>query len=270
MDQIDLTRFDDEGGFTVQFIGPPGLIAVDTLVETLSGFSEALEVIGDIVDPAFELQVYVDSVAPGSVKIGVKLKKRLKKLDSLAVAGTVVVGLFSNYLYDQIKADEKCNVVMTADKVTVQGDHCNLTINRQVYELAPKVEHNPKVAHGVKRALQAVKRDEAVRGVGVSRTPDAKPEVFIERVRFDDAIKRLTARAAFDYVTDQMASIPAIVHETRTQTIRTNLVILKAWLERGRRKWRSNWQGLKISASIKDPDFFDQLAARSLPCTRGP
>jgi hypothetical protein len=43
MDHVDLTHFHDDDGFTVQFIGLPGLIAIDTLVETLSGFNEALE-----------------------------------------------------------------------------------------------------------------------------------------------------------------------------------------------------------------------------------
>ena len=146
MDHVDLNHFDDDGGFTVQFIGPPGLIAVGTLVETLSGFTEALETIGAIADPDFQLEVYIDSVSPGSVKIGVKLKKRLKKLGAGSVASAVVIGLFTNYLYDQIKPDEKCTVVIAADKVTVKGDHCDITVSREVYDLTPRIEGNPKVA----------------------------------------------------------------------------------------------------------------------------
>src|SRR5262249_13761143 len=115
----------------------------------------------------------------------------------------------------------------------------------------------------------AVKKDQAVTGVGVSRIPDARPEVFIERARFDNAIKRLTTRVSYDYAAHELAYAPTIAHETRTETRRTNLVILKAWLERGRRKCRFNWQGLKISAAIKDPDFFDQLAARSIALHQG-
>ena len=281
MDRIDLRHFQDDDGFTVQFIGPPGLIAVDTLVETLSGFNEALETIGQIVDPDFDIEVYVDSVSPGSVKIGVKLKKKLKKAGVLALAGVVagtvlpkpreiVTGLFTNYLYDQIKHDEKCTVVLSADKVTVKGDNCDVTIAREVYDLIPKVEGNPKVANGVKRALQAVKKDTAVTGVGVSTTPDRKPEVFLARAKFDTAIKRVNAHSNFGLVSEtDSLHYQAIVHETRTETKRTNLVILKAWLMRNRRKWSFNWQGLKISAAIKDADFFNQLEARSIALHQG-
>ena len=269
MDHIDLTRFDD-GGFTVQFIGPPGLIAVDTLVETLSGFAEALAAIGIIVDPTFHLEVYVDSLTPGSVKIGVRLRNKLKSVDGMAVVGAIVIGLLTNYLYDQVKPDEKCQVVLNADKVTIKGDHCDVTIAREVYDLSPRVEAHPKVANGVRRALQAVKKDKAVDAFGVDTTPSAKPSVYVDRPKFDTVLRRLNtfALSAFD---ESMRSLPPIVHETRIETVRTNLIILKAsaWLQRGKRKWTFNWQGIKISAAIADPDFFTQLAARSIALHQG-
>ena len=40
-------------------------------------------------------------------------------------------------------------------------------------------------------------------------------------------------------------------------------------LQRGKHKWTFNWQGIKISAAITDPDFFDQLAARSIALHQG-
>lgn len=281
MDQVDLTQFDDDSGFTVQFLGPPGLIAVDTLVGTLSGFAEALRAIGDLVEPEFELEVYVDSVVPGSIKIGVKLKKRLKTLGVAAVVGAaltsivpkpreVITGLFTSYLYDKIKPDEKCTVVVTAEKVTIKGQHCDVTVTREVYELRPRIEAEPKVAQGVKRALQAVKKDKAVESIGVSKTRSAPPAVFVERTKLDDAIKRLNeAIAPGSYAADAPTDSATVVPQTRMETVRTNLVILKAWLERGRRKWRFNWQGMKISAAIRDPDFFDQLESRSIALRQG-
>lgn len=281
MGHIDLTQFHDDEGFTVQFIGPPGLIGVETLVETLSGFKEALEAIGHVVDPDFDIEVFVDSVTPGSVRIGVKLKKKLKKLGTVALAGAVlttmaprpreiVTGLLINYLYDQIKPDENCTVVVSAENVTVKGSHCDVTIKREAHDLAPAVGEAPKVAHGVMRALQAMKKDNAVTGLGVSTKPAAKPAVFIERAKFDSAIERVTAKVGFSLMT-VVAREPyeAIVHETRTRSTRTSLVVLKAWLVRSQRKWSFNWQGLKISAAIKDPDFFDQLEARSIALRQG-
>lgn len=65
MDHVDLTNFHNDEGFTVQFLGPAGLIAVNTLVKTLSGFNDALEAIGDIVNPDFDIEVFVDNVTAG-------------------------------------------------------------------------------------------------------------------------------------------------------------------------------------------------------------
>ena len=87
MDNIDLTQFENDG-FTLKIEGLAGLIRVETLTETLLGFSEALEAIGTIVDPSTAIEVFVDDLSPGSVKIGVKLKKKLKSIDGPAVAGT--------------------------------------------------------------------------------------------------------------------------------------------------------------------------------------
>lgn len=283
MDHIDLTHFHDDEGFTVQFIGPQGLIAVDTLVETLSGFHEALETISHIVDPNFDIEVYVDSVSPGSVRIGVKLKKKLNKVGMAALAGAVlttmvpkpreiVTGLFTNYLYDQIKPDEKCTVVVSTENVTVKGSHCDVTIKREVYDLTPALQAHPKVANGVKRALQAVNKDTAVTGIGVSTKPSSKPVVFIERASFSSAIDRVSAKARIGLMTEADAEATpheAMVYQTRSQTARTSVVVLKAWLVRSRRKWSFNWQGLKISAAIEDPDFFDQLEARSIALRQG-
>ena len=40
------------------------------------------------------------------------------------------------------------------------------------------------------------------------------------------------------------------------------LTILKAVFKRGLRKWQFVWNGVPISAPIKDPTFFDKLEAR--------
>ena len=118
--------------------------------------------------------------------------------------------------------------------------------------------------------MQAVKKDSAVTGVGVSTKPAGKPAVFIERAKFDSAIKRVMAKANFGLIAETNAvPLQAIVHETRTETTRTNLVILKAWLVRNRRKWSFNWHGVRISAAIQDADFFDQLEARSIALHQG-
>lgn len=268
MDIIDLTQFENDG-FTLKFEGPAGLIRVETLTEALSGFAEALEAIGTIVDPSTEIDVYVDDLSPGSVKIGVKLKKKLKSIDGAAVAGTVILGVLTSYLYDLVKVEEKCSVVVSDDTVRIMGSGCDVTLGRKVHEAAPAARANTKIAEGVTRALSAVKDDKAVTGIGFGKHRDATPALHIARSNFNNALNRLGGHATF--LTSPVMEVASIkvVHETRVQTQRVNLIILKAWLRRSKHKWMFNWQGLKVSAPILDPDFFDQLEKRSIALHQG-
>jgi hypothetical protein len=272
MDHIDLTEFDD--GFTIKLVGPPGLIAVDTLIETLAGFSQSLKAIGDAVDPLHELEVFVDYVAPGSINIGVRLKQHLKKNAkayalAAGVTSQVIVGVFSSYLYDQIKPQRDCEVDVGQDKVTIKGDGCDVTVHRQVYELMPQVGRDPKVAKGVERALKAVNKDPAVQSIGIGASSKAKPVVTVERPQFVEVLYRLQHQR--DPIVGRFSAQdgPAPVNTKRTKTDRAHLTVIKAVLLRSRRKWQFNWRGIKISARITDVDFFDQLEARSVALRQG-
>jgi hypothetical protein len=273
MDLIDLTEFDDR--FTIKLVGPPGLIAVNTLIETLAGFSQSLEAIGDAVDPQHELEVFVDYVAPGSINIGVRLKQHLKKNAkaytlAAGVTSQVIVGIFSSYLYDQIKPQQECEVDDGSDIVIVKGDNCNVKVRRQVYDLKPRIENNPKVAQGVDRALQAVDRDPAVQSLGIGTSSEAKPVVSVSRSQFVEVEHRLRRqRELFDQRRFSALEAPAPIKVTRTLSNRAHLTVVKAVLLRSRRKWQFIWQGIKVSARITDTRFFDQLEARSIALRQG-
>lgn len=275
MDRIDLTQF-DEDGFTIKLVGPPGLIAVDTLIETLAGFSQSLEAIGDAVDPHYSVEVLVDRIAPGSVEIGVRVKRRRQKGarsgTAAMVTSTVIIGLFTNFLYDQIKPQEKCAVDVGAHTVTVKGDNCEVTVSREAHDLMPRIEGNPNVAAGIERALRATKKDRAVQSVGIAARPGAPPAVIVTRRNFDQTLRRLDQqRELFDGARSVLMAGKAlsVVPERRTRTIRADLTVIKAVLLRSRRKWQFNWQGINVSAKIVDAHFFDQLETRSLALRQG-
>jgi hypothetical protein len=48
----------------------------------------------------------------------------------------------------------------------------------------------------------------------------------------------------------------------RERREKARLVILKAWLKRGNSKWSFEWNGIPISAPIRDQEFFDRLENR--------
>lgn len=275
MPPVDLTVFDDTEGFTFIFDGPPGLIAAETLADALSGLSDALEAIAEVVNPGEPIEVYVDSFTTGSVKIGLKLSKKTVKTIKTVTAATVIaapmsiiINVYSSYLYDHVKPDEKCVVDIDASHVHVTGDHCDVRIAREVYDTLPKLRGNTKVAKGVRKTLETIRKDKAVTGVGIATSSISKPVVYVERAQLNTAIDRLKGQQQ-DTPAVYQHSLLGLRPETRVQKSRANLIILKAWLKRGKRKWSFNWQGINISASIIDPDFFDQLEARSISLSQG-
>jgi hypothetical protein len=50
----------------------------------------------------------------------------------------------------------------------------------------------------------------------------------------------------------------------RGRVEKARLVILKAWLVPGNRKWSFEWNGVPISAPIRDEVFYERLASREI------
>src|SRR5262245_56658748 len=136
MEKIDLTQIAEDGSFTIKLEGPPGLIAADTLSETVAGFRQSLRAINAAVAPYSMLEVFVTGITLGSVNIGIRLKRHFKKNAKAYVTAVatiaasaipvpavsnIIVGLLTNLLYDQIKPQEKDEIVIDDDKVTIIG-----------------------------------------------------------------------------------------------------------------------------------------------------
>ncbi len=54
--------------------------------------------------------------------------------------------------------------------------------------------------------------------------------------------------------------------EAKTRVVEEDcdLYIVKAIMERSKRKWEFKWHGLNIAAPIKDPNFYDDFAKQQL------
>ncbi len=276
MDDIDLTHFEDDGSFVVKLVGPSGIRA-ETLAEIIGGIAQSLHAVGEAVDPVHTLDVIVSRLEPGSVNIVVRVKQHLKRnagtYVAAAVTADIIVGLFTNYLYDLIRPAEVCEVSVDADKITVQGSNCRVTIRREVYDLRNRIDGNPRVAEGAKRALEAAKKDRAVRSLGVGTKLNARPVVTVGRADFDVGLLRASPMTSgYTLKLDAREALTerdAPTFRTRELDVSADLTIVKAVLLRGKRKWQFNWQGIKISAPIADPDFFDQLESRAIALRQG-
>ena len=102
-----------------------------------------------------------------------------------------------------------------------------------------------------------IEEDSAIENFGLTpNLTDAMPLVQLSR----DDFSRLATVPSFDMLPSE---------KRRERIERARLVILKAWLIPGNRKWSFEWNGVPISASISDTSFFDKLARREILLGQG-
>jgi hypothetical protein len=281
---IDLREFQD-ASFVIQFQGPAGAISAETLSDTLLGFEQALKAINSIVNPGTGVELIVDDISPGSVRIGVAIR-------NLALSGMLIVGgalaapaaktlgkdilveLLGNYLYDKLLGSpEVCKVDITESAYTIEGNNCKVTISREAAQFIPDVNASPKVAAGVKKAIDAAAKDPSVEAVGVTERSGYSPGIAIPRDQFEEVKKRIDRRRRValqrEVANVAVDSIISEVPTKRTRPRRAHLTVIKAVLKRGTRKWQFNWQGIPVSAPIKDASFFDALESRAIALRQG-
>jgi hypothetical protein len=117
------------------------------------------------------------------------------------------------------------------------------------------VRNDPEVQKNLSRTFQAVEFDEGIENFGLTpRIDDDEPVVQIPK----DSFPRLAT--------------PILIEgdpKRREKTERARLIILKAWLTPGKRKWSFEWNGIPLSAPITDPDFWEKLANRTILIGQG-
>lgn len=103
-----------------------------------------------------------------------------------------------------------------------------------------------------------VEEDLAIDNFGITaRLSDDRPLVQLPRQDFE-----------------KLASTPILLEappteRRRQRRERVRLVIIKAWLLRGNRKWAFEWNGVPVSAPIKDDSFFDRMESHEVLIGQG-
>jgi hypothetical protein len=125
-----------------------------------------------------------------------------------------------------------------------------------VYDARQKLPRPQQIERHIARAFAAMEDDPSVTDFGLmARIDDPAPPFSIPRENF--------ARLS---VPEQETAADG----RRYRDERTLVTIVKAVFERGNRKWEFVWQGgVRISAVIHDPSFFDKLASREFWFAQG-
>jgi hypothetical protein len=229
------------------------LTSVDayTFANSLIEFADAVRAVNQAVDPKQNIEVRLEALDTGSFRA--VLRRIPKGLGDFFSEGKKEIfwGLIVALIYDKLLAgDPKVTIKVSSDQVVIEKSGDKIIVPRNIYDCAQSMKNKPEIEKHISKTFEIVENDPAIENFGLTpHVKDKEPLVQFRREEFSKL------------------SIPGVLttgpsDATRERRERARLVILKAWLKRGNSKWSFEWNGVPISAPIKDQDFFTRLENR--------
>ena len=248
MATLDLTNARDSD-FVIYFGGEPKEVDTYTFANALVAISDSMRAINAHVNPGYAVELRLEAVAEGSFQA--KVKEHAKSIkDALKFTGVnVILPIFVSWFYSHVIDPDDVNVTVKTDEVIIQKGKDRIIVPRTAYNQAQTLPRDGKVAGSFAKAIEAVEGDAKVTSLGILRDfkkSDEPPAVMIPRADF--------------------ARVRAIAERqegrTRTRPQDAVITIIKAVYGKSDRKWEFVWNGVKISALIRDPIFLADLKQR--------
>jgi hypothetical protein len=252
---VDLRRFGDDQ-IVIHFGGALKSIDAYTFANSLVAFADTVRSVNGVISPGQAIEVRVEAIGDGSFRAVVKkLKKGIGGFFARG-AENIFWALVATLIYERlIKSDPAATITVNTTEVVMQIGEDRVIVPRVVYDQAKNASADPEVQRSLSKTFQAIEADEAVENFGLTaQIDDPEPIVQIPRADFP----RLTA--------------PIIVEgdpSRREHSDKARLVILKAWLTPGLRKWSFEWNGVPISAPIKDTSFWEKMGRHEIKIGQG-
>ena len=252
MDDLRFTEFEGDT-IVVHYGGELSSINVYTLAQSLVGFADAARAISSVIDPGHEIEILIEATGPGSFRALVRRISKPAVLGGLfaSVVGSIFWNVVSNVIYDKyVKQETPPIIIVNTNEVIVKNGDQTIVVPRKVYEAAENAKKDPEVERCIRKTIEPLQKDPKVTGFGLTTSLEA-PQVplYIPREEFP----RLT----------RVSVTPDVTTATqRSNTARARFVILKAWLTQAKRKWLFEWNGVPISAPIRDTQFLEDLTKR--------
>lgn len=243
MKVVEISKFEDS--VVLYFDTSNTTINAYTLASILVSIADAAKAANSCINPGHEIEIIVEALGEGSFKAKISAAyNQTKNIFSSQMVAGVIIGLLSNYIYERtLSVDDSIKVEISTDEVVIEKGEERLVVPRNVYDATREVEKNPKFVQSIDRAFQAIERDEAIKGLGFVESMDkGRPEIVVSRESI-------------------IAASGKVVENEGVRVIReiVDLQILKAILERGKRKWEFMWRGVKISAPITSANFYNEF-----------
>lgn len=245
-----------EESFVIHFGGMLSRINAYTLASTLVNIADAAKAANAAINPGYDIEIVVEALGGGSFKAKIRSVYRgAANLFSTQKLTAIVLGVIASFIYQHTLAPDtsvKVNVGNN-DVIIEQGDN-KIIIPRIIHDAVQKVEKSPQFRQGIGQAMRAVEEDKEITSIGFSKSMSDKEPIL--------HIPRENLHLLSSYMGEPDG-------ETRELIEVTDVEILRAILERSRRRWEFVWNGMRISAPVTDNIFYDDFFAHKITIAPG-
>lgn len=250
---IDISQF--ENSVVIHFDTEDTRINAYTFASTLVSLADAAKAANNAINFGCEIEIVLESLGPGSFRAHIRaIYSSAKNLFSNQIVLGVVIGVLGNYIYERTLAvDEKVIIEVKTDEVIIQKGQDRIIVPRIVYDATKKAEKNPQFVKAMTRTFEAIAADDKIKGVGLVSSMDSPPPQII-------IPKSTLQMMANDIPEDPDARV---IYE------QVDLQIIKAILEKSKRKWEFMWRGIKISAPVVHEHFYVNFFAHEITIAPG-
>lgn len=253
MKVVEISRIDDS--VVLYFDTKQSRINAYSLASILVSIADAAKAANASLNPGHEIEIVVEALSEGSFKARISASyKSAKNIFSSQIVAGVIIGVISSYIYERtLSVDDSIKVEIHTDEVIIEKGEERLVVPRQIYDSARQVERDPKFVQAIDRTFEAIQRDPEIQGFGIIE------DDMIERPQFILPREAIILASNVVVELDGKREIYEIVE----------LQILRAILERGRKKWQFMWRGVKISAPITSKAFYDDFFSHNITIAPG-
>lgn len=253
MRTIDVSKFDDS--IVIHFETEGTRINAYTFASTLVSIADAAKAANSCLNLGYDIEIVVEAIGPGSFRAKIRaIYTTSKNLFSRETVMGVIIGVIGNYVYERTLAiDDSVKVEIKTDEVIIQKGDERIIVPRVVYDATRKVEKDADFVRAVNKTFETVASDPQIDSFGfVPSLTSPKPEI-------------LATREVIQAMNLDLPPDPTI----RPIEEQCELQIVKAILERGKRKWEFMWRGVKITAPILHDDFWVDFIDHSITIAPG-
>jgi hypothetical protein len=253
MPTVSISEFGNS--FTIHFGSEYPRINAYTLATTLVSIADAAKAANATINPGYEIEVFVEALETGSFKATLNaIYSEAENLFSKDNLRAIVLAVIANFVYQHTLApDQSVSVNVGDQEVVIAQGETRIVIPRAIHEATKLLEKSPQFRKGIGDAIRALDADHQIDDLGISPQPDFPPETKIPRERFAVLIEELAGPTS-----DEREMIEV-----------TDLQIVRAILERSKRRWQFVWNGIKVSAPVLDDGFYKEFFAHRITIAPG-